>query len=112
MKKRTTKKAINNNYKNVICVGYCNLQTLLSGHDAKFYTVRAEGWAADVYEISANTAIVTGYAPFGNIKPEYDLQREYEVAAEAACADVSISYEMRREKIEKLLSDFIEVFTK
>lgn len=80
-KTRITKKAVYGKYRNVISVGYCNLQWLLTGLSPWYYTTRAEGWGNDVYELNNNTVVVTGYDSFGNIKPDYDLQRKYEMIA-------------------------------
>ena len=83
MKYETTKKAILSNYPNVIKVGYCSLQTLLKFHSPSAYTAsKTYGWRADVYEITPDTVIVTGYAPFGNIVPDYEIIKEYENEAE------------------------------
>ena len=78
MNYKTTKKAIMNGYSNVIYTGYCNLQNLLRYESVSAHTERAEGWEADIYHISANTCIVTGYAPFGNIKADYELCKKYD----------------------------------
>lgn len=83
MKYETTEKAVLSNYPNVIKVGYCYLQTLLKFHSPTAYTAsKTYGWQADIYEITPNTVIVTGYAPFGNIVPDYELIKEYENEAE------------------------------
>ena len=50
MKFKTTQKAIKANYTNIICVGYCDLQHLLTYKTPIAYTVRREGWGADIYE--------------------------------------------------------------
>lgn len=68
MKKQTTKKAIMSAYRNVIKVGYCDLQDALKWREPNFYTVGVYGWNADVYVIDYDTVIVTGYRPFGNIE--------------------------------------------
>ena len=67
MKIRTTKKAIRVAYSNIICLSYCSLRAL-DYLDADYYGTRCEGWAFDAYIISNDTVIVTGYAPFGNVK--------------------------------------------
>lgn len=72
MKTRTTKKAITSTFNNVIRVGYCDLQNALTWREPNFYTAGVYGWNADVYVIDADTVIVTGYRPFGNV----ELQRE------------------------------------
>ena len=68
MKTQTTKKAIMNAYRNVIKVGYCDMQSALTWREPNFYTVGVFGWNADVYVIDDDTVIVTGYRPFGNMK--------------------------------------------
>ncbi len=80
MKFKTTQKAIKSGYKNVIKVSYCALQTLLSCESPIAYTTRVEGWGADIYDFG-DTAIVTGYAPFGNIHPGYEVNQRYEKRA-------------------------------
>lgn len=83
MKYATTKKAILSNYPNVIKVGYCSLQTLLKFRSPSAYTAsKTYGWRADVYEITPDTVIVTGYAPFGNIVPDYEIIKKYEEKAQ------------------------------
>lgn len=81
MKFGTSQKAIRQAYTNVISVGYCNICYLLKYDIPIAYTTRREGWGADIYEITPSTCIVTGYAPFGNIKPSYDILREYNETA-------------------------------
>ena len=66
MKFKTTQKEIKANYNTIICVPYCGLQNLLNYESPVAYTVRREGWAADIYDMGGGVAIVTGYAPFGN----------------------------------------------
>lgn len=51
MKFKTTQKEIRANYNKIICVPYCGLQTLLSYESPVAYTVRREGWAADIYDM-------------------------------------------------------------
>ena len=108
MKYKTTKKAINNGFNTVICVGYCNLQHLLNYESASAYTARAEGWAADVYEFGG-VAIVTGYAPFGNVRPSYDVIRRYDDQARGILYETR-SYETR-DALRSLIDAFIEEVT-
>lgn len=108
MKYRTTKRDTKAGYGNVICVGYCGLQALLGYESPVAYTARREGWAADIYEFG-NTAIVTGYAPFGNIRPDYETCRKYE--KKAGEIPYTLSYEERKEALNKLISEFIEEVT-
>lgn len=107
MKYRTTKKDTINNYNKVICVGYCDLQTLLSHETQTAYTTRREGWAADVYDFG-NTAIVTGYAPFGNIRPSYDIYQKYENAAKKIYYNYDLSWTEQKEQLRELIAAFIE----
>lgn len=111
MKFKTTRKAITNNYKNVVCVGYCSLQSLLSRKSEIAYTSRREGWAADIYEITPTTAIVTGYAPFGNIRPDYEIVKRYETAAEKIKYNYSIDWDEQTKQLDELLTAFIEEVT-
>lgn len=108
MKVRTTQKAVKQNFDKVVCVGYCNLQHLLHYESPYFYTARVEGWAADVYNLGGGVAIVTGYAPFGNIKPSYAICDEYDRKAKAVLHDDFLSYEEREKQIEDLLKEFVE----
>jgi hypothetical protein len=81
MKVRLTRKEVLRQYNNVISVGYCDLQFMLKYRDAKFYTVGIHGWNADVYEIDHDTAIVTGYRPFGNIRPIHEIVKAFDGTA-------------------------------
>lgn len=108
MKFKTTQKAIRANYNKIICVPYCGLQTLLNYESPIAYTVRREGWAADIYDMGSGVAIVTGYAPFGNIRPSYELRERYETQAEKIRYDYNLSYEQQRESLKSLARDFIK----
>ena len=68
MKTKITKKAIMSAYRNVIKVGYCDMQDALKWREPNFYTAGVYGWNADVYVIDCDTVIVTGYRPFGNVE--------------------------------------------
>ena len=59
-------------YRNVIKVGYGEMQDALKWREPNFYTAGIFGWNADVYVIDDDTVIVTGYRPFGNM----ELSRE------------------------------------
>lgn len=106
MKVKVTKKQINENYKNVICVGYCDLQNLLYFTNANYYTTRAEGWGCDIYHINYNTCITTGYAPFGNIR-NYEIAKKYDLKAEKVLGNRTYKYETKKEKLENLIEQFI-----
>ena len=68
MKTQTTKKAIMSAYRNVIKVGYCDMQDALKWREPNFYTAGVYGWNSDVYVLDYDTVIVTGYRPFGNVE--------------------------------------------
>ena len=82
MKIKVTQKEVKSAHKYVISVPYCNLQRTLSREMPFGYTIRREGWGSDVYGISPEIAISTGYAPFGNIRVGADMTARYEAAAE------------------------------
>lgn len=68
MKTKITKKSIMSAYRNVIKVGYCDMQDALKWREPNFYTAGVYGWNSDVYVIDYDTVIVTGYRPFGNVE--------------------------------------------
>lgn len=112
MKFKTTQKEIRANFNKIICVPYCGLQTLLSYGSPVSYTVRREGWAADIYDMGGGVAIVTGYAPFGNVRPSYELRERYETGAEKIRYDYSLAWEEQRKQLEQLARAFIEEVTR
>lgn len=99
MKKiKTTKTNIMKNYEYVISVGYCQLQSLLRFHEPQAYTCSAYGCITDVYEIAevgSNIAIVTGYRPFGNVQPSYELNKKYESIAKLYAKSIRDAEERR-----------------
>lgn len=106
MKFKTTQKEIWANYNKIICVPYCGLQNLLTYESPVAYTVRREGWAADIYDMGAGVAIVTGYVPFGNVRPSYELRERYEKQAEKIRYEYS--YDRQRESLKNLARDFMK----
>ena len=106
MKFKTTQKAIKSDYKNVIGVSYCALQHLLSCETPIAYTTRAEGWGADIYAFG-NTAIATGYAPFGNIRPDYETNQRYEKRAREI-TDGIYNWQEKKAMLAKLIEEYIE----
>lgn len=110
MKYETTQKAIRQSYKNVIAIGYCKAQFLLQYMSPEACTTRREGWASDIYIINHDTAISTGYKPFGNIKPSIDLLDYYNDKARKI--DSSLPFEDRVKVTTQLLDEFIEKITK
>lgn len=111
MKFKTTQKEIKANYNTIICVPYCELQNLLEYESPVAYTVRREGWAADIYDMGSGVAIVTGYAPFGNVRPSYELRERYERTAEKIRLNYSVSFEEQKNDMHNLQRAFIEEVT-
>ena len=111
MKFKTTRKEINNNYYNVISIGYCNAQYLLNGKNPIAYNAGYYGWNADVYDVNG-VAIVTGYRPWGNIKPDYDTIKKYEDEARKICGDSWGNYQKMLDQLDQLLNQFIEEVTR
>lgn len=110
MKFRTSIKAIRDEFgkKNIISIGYCEAQSLLSFIDASAYTCGVYGWNFDMYEIHG-TAICTGYRgmPAG-LEYDYNKLKELELAAEKIRADYKRPYKERKDEVEKLLIKFID----
>lgn len=79
-----TRKFICNNFDNIISVPYCGLHYLLRYERPRWFTSGIYGWNADVYMIDFNTCIVTGYRPFGNIRPTYALTDVFNRTAQKA----------------------------
>lgn len=109
MKFKTTKKAMNANYNHIIRIGYCSAQNLLSYLKPIAYSVRAEGWACDYYEVDG-VLISTGYAPIGckNMKYNYpDLEKAEGIARGIHC-NYSLKYDEQKEQVAALLKEFIK----
>lgn len=110
MKFRATQKAIKESYSKIIGVGYCDLQSLLNFKSPIAYICGVYGWNADIYDIDG-VAIVTGYRPFGNIKPDYDTCLKYNRKAEELRYK-SIDMEELKKKLDELITEFIEEVTR
>ena len=105
---KVTQKEIKANFSKIISVPYCSFQNLLYCESPVAYTIRREGWAADIYDMGGGVAIVTGYAPFGNIRPTYELLARYETQAKAIRYNYRLSWAEQREKLRQLTKEFIE----
>ena len=109
---RVTQKEIKANFSKIISVPYCSLQNLLWCESPVAYTVRREGWAADIYDMGGGVAIVTGYAPFGNIRLAHELCERYEKQAESIRNSCPLSWTEHRKKLRQLANEFIKEATK
>lgn len=113
MKIKTTKKAVKDNYNQIINIGYADAQYLLEFKKAFGYSSRAEGWACDYYDVN-DVCISTGYSPIDNrnVKCNYELIRSYNEKAREIRHDNSMTWEQQAEKINQLLNDFVNEVTK
>lgn len=112
MKVKVSKKEVKENYRNVICLGYCSIEWLLRYKEADYYSSGGNGWSCDYYKINNNTIISTGYRPIGTIVPDYKITKEYDEKARKIACDYSLTYEQQENKIEKLLNKYIEIILK
>lgn len=106
MKYKTTEKAVKNGYKYVVRIPYCALQSMLAYKSPIAYTAGSYGWKADIYDFD-NVAIVTGYSPFGNIKPDYDTIRSFEKEADNIRANIS-DFTEKVKALEVLIIRFLD----
>lgn len=106
MKVQTTKKAVKNSYRKIVCVGYCDLVHLLSFKDAFAYTAGVYGWNADIYDLDG-TALVTGYRPFGDVSPSLELTRKYEQKAKEVINTI-YRYDDSKKAMDSLIHDFLK----
>lgn len=107
MKFRITRKEIKNNYKYIIEVGYCDLCTLLRYKNAVAFNSGTYGWNYDVFDCGGGVAIVTGYRPFGNIRPKYTIIDDFEHKAFETMKTTK-DYEDLKAKLDDLIQEFIK----
>ena len=112
MKFKTTQKAIKANYNTIICVPYCGLQNLLNYESPVAYTERRGGWAADIYDMGGGVAITMGYAPFGSVRPSYEVVKRYENAAEKIREYYNFNYGKCKTRLRGAIREFIEEVTR
>lgn len=96
-KMNVTRKYVCGSFTNIISVPYCALQDLLKYEFPSWFTSGIYGWNADVYMFDFDTCIVTGYRPFGDIRPAYALTEAFNRAARKAdtpekCKDLLNTY--------------------
>lgn len=117
---KLTRREVRALFNHIIQMGAADMDSLLDYADKMGYLERAEGWAADVYYAGyvdgyGSVAICTGYAPIGNVKPDYALVREYELLGRQIndAIDYTVpGFTKKREALRRCLHDqFIqEVF--
>ncbi len=95
----------------LFAVSYCSLQHLLHYEREIAYTTRSEGWGADIYQFGS-TAIVTGYAPFGNVRPSYELNKKYDdMAMEIVNSWGKDSFTDKKAKCKELIEEYLKEAT-
>lgn len=109
-KMRETKKEIMASYKRKICVPFCGLQTMLTMEDPWYYTYGTNGWNADIYHVDLETVIVTGYRPFGNFTPKYEVTKRYEDRAQKIYDEFRwvTDYDDIRNRLRNLIKEFVK----
>lgn len=108
MKTKMTRKQILTFYKNVVSIGYCDLQYLLEGLNPVGYASGVYGWNYDVYVTGYNVTICTGYRSMPGKNVDYDIVHEYNSRAEKICHDYNRDYNDRMSDIDDLLKEFCE----
>lgn len=107
MKIKASKKDIRNNSNKILKIGYCNIQTLLYYENPFAYSTGTYGWACDYYNVNG-VIISTGYNPIGDYV-DYKLCKEYEdKARKIVYNNYDESHEVKKDKVTKLLSEFIQ----
>ena len=106
MKMKTTYKETVQRYKNVIQVLHYDLCSMLSCETPVAYTTRGEGWGADVYAFG-DVAIVTGYAPFGGIRPAHETNQRYEKRAREI-TDGIYNWQEKKALLGELIKEYLQ----
>ena len=106
MKIKVTRKAIDNCFPRIVGLGYCSGQYLLRYQEPFAYSCGVYGWNCDYYNVGG-VCISTGYRNISGIRPGYELISEYEKQAEKIALDWKMPYEEQKQKINALLSEFI-----
>lgn len=109
MKLKATKTQIKRNYWQLLSIGYCSADSLLSYVNPFGYSEGVYGWACDYYEISGKfgtVCISTGYSPIGK-SVNFELLKEYEAKAQKLNYNYELSYQERKEATNDLLNEFI-----
>ena len=107
MKIRKTHKEIKSYSGDILAIGYCDAQFLLSNHRPLYYTAGIYGWNYDVYCICGDTYICTGYRNMPGRKPRN--LREYERKAEEIWNHHEPPYTItvKQDLTERLLIEFL-----
>ena len=103
MKIKATRKDINRMYRKVYSAGYCDLQFIMNGVEARFYNCGIYGWNWDCYTNSEKEiAITTGYRNTTGKRIPTELIKKYSKIAENLMGRISRTAEEYDEKMRKL----------
>lgn len=105
MKYKTTTKALRVGSCNLRCAGYCDLSSLLRGHEPVAYTCGVYGWNYDVYEVYGLT-ICTGYRGMPGKRLEGIAEAEAEARKIWSWENKEMTFEEKQEAVETLLHEF------
>src|SRR5574344_2966071 len=107
IKLKTTKKQITSQSSKILKLHYCDCQTLLRYKNPFAYSTGNMGWSCDYYDING-VIISTGYNPIGE-EVSYELCNEYEkLARDIIYNNYNESFEVKKDKVTKLLNEFIK----
>lgn len=110
MKFKTTKKSMMQSYSNILSIGYCDAEYLLSFYEPIAYSAGIDGWNCDYYLIN-NVLISTGYQPIKskNYDQSYDLTDRYNNLASKIKKNHALPWQEQQEKIDLLLKEYLEL---
>lgn len=109
MKVHVTQKAIKENFRNRIDVGYCGLANVLRYRSPEYYNAGVYGWNGDYYVINEDTIIMSGYRLNNRtVRPSYETTKKYEDEARVIIADMSTNYDETKKALDELLEKFID----
>lgn len=115
MKTKITCKQLKEHFKNVIEVGYCDLQYLLYYKDPLYYNSGVYGWNFDCYIVNSTTCIITGYRNLnGTIRAKYETCQKYERQAKEIIYNNNYldDYEIKKEELDSLLDNLVNEIIK
>lgn len=106
-----TRTEIKRNFNKILCIGYCDMQNLLSFQNKIGSNSGVYGWNYNIYAVNG-IAICTGYRGMPGVSVDSKILRKYEKKAAAIRSDWSIPYDKQVKKINSLLYKFLEEVTK
>ena len=109
MKKHTTIKSIRNNWNNVFCCGYCDLQYIFKYEEPTYYNAGVYGWNCDIYcDYARDIAITTGYRNMtGKMIPHELIKKYSDIARKIVESPWSKPYEEIKKELDQNKEDFL-----